>query len=229
MTKQKYLEIEREIDNKTIMCLVETQEKYEKITERENLEKLVSRRKIKDKKGGGIMILKRQNNIKIEKLKEHHPDILLTQCQAGNLNFILLVTYISCNPKENNEIYEEIDKIINKYEDKPIMIIGDMNAHTTMIVKDKINKNGEKLIKWLNKYNLILLNNDIECNGRYTWEARNCKSVIDYALINKELYNYFKGILDLSDHMMMKVKLNLKDNRKEDTTTQNEKKILYKF
>ena len=66
LTKQKYLEIEKEIDNKTIMCLVETQEKFEKIIERDNLEKHVSRRKMEDKKGGGIMILKKKdNNIKI--------------------------------------------------------------------------------------------------------------------------------------------------------------------
>ena len=115
LTKQKYLEIEREIDNKTIMCLVETQEKFEKIIERDNLEKHVSRRKMEDKKGGGIMILKKKdNNIKIEKIKNEHPDILATQCQTGNLEFVLMVTYISCNPKENLKIYEEIDKILKK-------------------------------------------------------------------------------------------------------------------
>ena len=50
ITQNKYLEIEREIDKNTIMCLTETQEKYNKITERKDLEKLVSRRKTEEKK-----------------------------------------------------------------------------------------------------------------------------------------------------------------------------------
>ena len=225
LTKQKYLEIERDIDDKTITCLVETQEKFEKIIERENLEKYVSRRKMEDKKGGGIMILKKKDsNIEIEKIRDGHPDILLAQCKVGNLEFILAVTYISCNPKENSKIYEAIDKILNKYEEKPIMLIGDMNAHTNIIVKDKMNKNGEKLVEWLNKYNLLLLNNDINCKGKYTWEARNSKSIIDYAIINEKLYQNYKEMeidenkekFDLSDHMMMKVTLTTKNKREGD-------------
>ena len=90
-----------------------------------------------------------------------------------------------------------------------------MNAHTNTIVKDKLNKNGEKVIEWVNKYNLAILNNDPECKGKYTWEARKCKSVIDYAIVNERLYQHFKHmeidedkeIIDLSDHMMLKVVL----------------------
>ena len=214
------------------MCLVETHEKYEKIIERENIEKHVSRRKIEEKKGGGIMILKKKDSyIKVEKILEEHPDILLTKCQAGNLEFILAVIYISCNPKENVKIYETIDRLLNKYEENPMMIIGDMNAHTNMIIKDKINKNGEKLIEWLNRYNLILLNNDIECKGKYTWEARNSKSVIDYSIVNEKLYHHFKQmdideskeIIDLSDHMMLQVTLKTIDERQHYITNLNER------
>ena len=82
-----------------------------------------------------------------------------------------------------------------------------------IIVKDKVNKNGEKLIEWINKYNLVLLNNDIECDGKYTREARNCRTVIDYAIANEAMYQSFvemkidenKVTLDISDHMMLTV------------------------
>ena len=208
------------------MCLVETQEKYNKITERENLEKIVSRRKIEDKKGGGIMLLKRKNNgIKLDKLKEIHPDILTVKCQIGNMNFILITTYIKCNPKENKDIYDAINRILKKHENEPIFMIGDMNAHTNITIKDKVNQNGKKLLEWVDKYNLVMLNNDIECKGKYTWEARNSKTVIDYALMNEKMYSYFsqmmidenKEIIDISDHMMIEIVLNTKNDKNKIT------------
>ena len=60
------------------------------------------------------------------------------------MKIIIVTIYLSCNHKDNNKIYEEIEKIINTYEEQPVLLIGDMNAHTNIIVKDKINKNGEK-------------------------------------------------------------------------------------
>ena len=51
MSRQKYLEIiERKINDWKITCLVETQGKYNRLIEEENIEKINSRREMKDKK-----------------------------------------------------------------------------------------------------------------------------------------------------------------------------------
>ena len=64
--------------------------------------------------------------------------------------------------------------------------------------------------------NLILLNED-RCTGMYTWSQDQRKSVINYMLVNKEMYKYYESmhidenqeIIDLSDHNLITVNLNI--------------------
>ena len=76
-------------------------------------------------------------------------------------------------------------------------------------------KGGSTVLNPMNRYNLILLNNDEKCKGLYTWEGRGQKSVIDYALVNIRLYDEYKNmtidegkdIMDITGHNLMEIKL----------------------
>ena len=46
-------------------------------------------------------------------------------------------------------------------------------------------------MKWIEEDGLTLLNLDEKCEGVYTWSRGDQKSVIDYALVNRKMYNHF--------------------------------------
>ena len=78
------------------------------------------------------------------------------------------------------------------------------------IGKQKLDRNGEIVLDLMEKHELILLNEPIECEGTYTWSNRNQNSAIDFVLINRELNQNYKElliddkkILDLSDHCLV--------------------------
>ena len=227
LTYQKYLELEELIDDDTILCVTETQQKIDKLNIRKNLIKITQMRKKESKKGGGLMIITKQNsNIEIEDIKTLHEDCLQMQVKFGNLNFKLITVYMSCHHKENKELNNQIERAIQQnYETEPMLIVGDFNAHLGVIIPDTLNENGRTLLKWLEQYNLILLNNDPKCQGTYTWSSRGQKSIIDYAIINQKMYQNFKHmnideeneIFDISDHNLIEVKLhqNQKVNQKD--------------
>lgn len=65
----------------------------------------------------------------------------------------------------------------------------------------------------------MLLNYTETCEGKYTWESRGQRSVIDFIMINDNLIKYYnsskidenKEILDLSDHNSITVIFNSKE------------------
>ena len=49
------------------------------------------------------------------------------------------------------------------------IILGDLNGHTGFLGPHTMNKNGEAMLDFIYKYNLILLNGHAECLGEITW------------------------------------------------------------
>lgn len=79
------------------------------------------------------------------------------------------------------------------------------------------NKNGDRVLNWLENYNLVLLNGDTKCTGEITWESRGMTSAIDFVLVNQNMYSTFihmnidekKYNYDLSDHNLLSIELQL--------------------
>ena len=119
----------------------------------------------------------------------------------------------------NKKIMEEIEVVIKKYEDEKFVLMGDFNAHLGYIGNQPLNRNERNVLKLINKYDLILLNDDPICIGEVTREQGNNKSVIDFILVNSLLYNKVINMkidddnsnkrFDISDHNLITVKLEL--------------------
>ena len=168
----------------------------------------------KDKKGGGISILYKKNeDIEVEEITSIHPDIFVGKVKIGNYNFKVIVTYISTNDfNRNNVIYNEIQNHIESFDiNDNILILGDFNGHLGFLGPQKINKNGKKLLDLSEKYNLSIINLDTNCLGEITWQQGNMKSAIDFALCNQRMLNNLIEmiideeweILKISDHNLI--------------------------
>ena len=94
LTEVKMLEIQELIDNDSIMCLTETQQKFDKHNIKNDIDKYVSMRKIESKKGGGLMILKKkESQVEVEDVFTLHEDCMGIKCRFHGFKFILLNTY----------------------------------------------------------------------------------------------------------------------------------------
>ena len=55
-------------------------------------------------------------------------------------------------------------------------MLGDFNAHLELLEDRKEDINGEMVLRWLDEYDLILMNADEKCEGVYTWSRGYQKS-----------------------------------------------------
>ena len=98
-----------------------------------------------------------------------------------------------------------------------MIVLGDINDHIGFIGQQKIDRNEEMVIDWMNDFSLILINVDERCVGQHTWSRQNQKSTIDCVLMNNEAYKIFQkmkidekgGIMDISDHNLITVDLEI--------------------
>ena len=201
--------------------MTETQQqlKYKRrlVTFGDHIEMVNQMRSDEEKKGGGLMIIARKGS-NLSKIETINSNIL--HCKYNKSNLIILLVY--CGPNnyiKNTNIYEELKNIISSYdEESKIIVLGDMNAHVGFLGPQPINKEGERFIEFLSNNNLILLNQDENCNGEITYhnEALNHKSVVDFIAVNANLYKEFREMeideqrekFELSDHNVLEAKFN---------------------
>ena len=211
LSQVKAVELEEMMKTNELLCLTETQQKIEKTKLKKSTKYLTTMRTQEEKKGGGLMIMHKSNNITIEKCSATNNNLMITKCKAYGETFKLILVYMSVDDtNQNKEIMEEIEKAIeNTKED--FIIMGDFNGHVGFLGNHPMNKNGELLCNLIDKHTLVLLNGHPECEGEITWEQRGRKSVIDYILVNKNMHEKFISMVidenrefcDLSDHNLM--------------------------
>ena len=230
LTKVKVPEIEELIENECdLIVLTETQLKMDKIAYNKNVASINSMRHKKDKKGGGLTILhKIDKDNKLDIQTSENNDILDVRGKIQNTKIRIISVYLSIESSNDDDKIRNINlkrEIVNKIEqsdaEEALIILGDFNGHTGFLGHQKLDNNGQFIIELMDKHSLILLNNDPNCKGLYTWSRKDQKSVIDYILVNKTMYDRFldmnidenKEILDISDHHLMTAKFRITNTR----------------
>merc|ERR1712106_1207774 len=102
------------------------------------------------------------------------------------------------------------------------MILGDFNAHLEELDGKKEDENGKMIKKWLNDYDLVLMNGDIKCKGTYTRTLGEQKSAIDMVIMNRTMYEKCnemiidedKEKIDFSDHNLISVNFKMREGYK---------------
>ena len=104
-------------------------------------------------------------------------------------------------PSEHRVTDEEIEDWFISMEEEYLkhpeldtLLIGDFNAHTGLD-KLPINKNGKNLNSLVERRNLINLNCEKWCEGKYTREdPKGTRTVIDYAIVDENLMGKVKKV-----------------------------------
>ena len=208
-----------------IICLTETQLKEDNIRMGENVISYNAMRDAKgdEKKGGGLMILHRKNKrINFEKIENRNKNLLEMEGECYGLKIRIVLAYFDTDKskeggqKRNKALQTEIEKTMKKAKEKDeaILVLGDFNGHIGLLGHQKQNQHGKVILKWIEEDGLTLLNLDEKCEGVYTWSRGDQKSVIDYALVNRKMYNHFvemkidenKEEFEESDHHLISIK-----------------------
>ena len=232
LDKQKMGELEELFfgkgDEYRILCLTETHHKWKKIETSEGLESFTKMRKVEDKKGGGLQILmKKHKQVNFAKRKSMNRDILEIEGRCFGMQIKIILVYFDSNKGEsgrsrNEEIRKEVESKIKKNRSECLLILGDLNAHLSLLEDKKEDANGKMVKKWIEDYDLMLMNADDRCKGKYTWAARGQKSAIDFVFVNRKLYEVCgemriderKDIFDLSDHCLVSLDIKTRENGK---------------
>ena len=229
LTQEKYTNLEEAYLEKgcghNIVCLTETQKTVDNIRMGSNIVSHNAMRDIKsdEKKGGGLMLIHRKNHkINFEKVENKNKNLLEMEGKCYDLKVRIVLAYFDSDKskeggqKRNKAIKSEIDKAMekSKEKDEAFLVLGDFNGHIGILGHQKENQHGKIVLNWIEEDGLTLLNLDDKCEGVYTWSRGNQKSVIDYALVNRKMYNHFvemkidenKEEFRESDHHLISIK-----------------------
>ena len=84
------------------------------------------------------------------------------------------------------EVQEEIGRL-QQEEGYEVVVMGDFNAHIGLGTEQQPNRNGRRLLNLVWAGELIIGNELPQCQGRWTWECEQKRSVIDYILFSRGL------------------------------------------
>ena len=172
---------------------METHEKFNRVEWGEGVEYISSMRGQDDKRGGGISLIKGKNGCAWEKADYSCSDILMGRLNLWKLSIYILLVYIDVKDRERNaNIYENLNigMEVAVSSEMPIIIMCDFNGHVGFLRNQERSYNGTKMLEFTERWNLIMMNCDVKCKGTFARIEGNNKSVIDYVLINDEIYQY---------------------------------------
>jgi len=80
------------------------------------------------------------------------------------------------------EVQEEVARL--QGEGFEVVVMGDFNAHIGLGDEQHPNRNGQRLLNLVWADGLVIGNELPQCQGRWTWECGQKRSVIDYILLS---------------------------------------------
>ena len=155
LTRAKQIEIEDLAkQNGVLVCLTETQQKYDKIALTKGISKVERMRDVLDKKGGGLLIAFKENSwLQVDRMKTKNADLLYAIVKACNTAVHLVLVYFSIPNKQedkarNKELRKEIETILDRREEnnEATILLGDFNGHLSILGLQWQDENGT--ISW---------------------------------------------------------------------------------
>ena len=207
---------EKKVHN--IICMTETQNRYEKVDVSDLISYTQMRRDNK-RKGGGLQIIMRDcKGVDFEEMKQKNEEILVIEGKCFGMEIKVILVYFDVRKdkegRENNKkIKRDIESMIKNNKKECLMVIGDFNGHLEELDGRKDDNNGKMVKEWINEYDLMLMNGDEKCEGTFTREQGNLKTAIDMVMVNRALYDKCKGmkideekdVIDISDHNLISI------------------------
>ena len=97
LTKTKIIEIERLLNNQSLLFLTETQQKFDKTNLSPTYFKYMSMRDQQEKKGGGLMMIisKEQQDIVLNHVKTTSKDLLIMKGNLKSFKVTIILVYPS--------------------------------------------------------------------------------------------------------------------------------------
>ena len=155
-----------------------------------------------------------RNTLETRILKDEVEGVVWIELKAEN-GEKMAIGVVYANPEgvrcqETEEQFEKVADDVLKWRSLgyKVLLMGDFNAHIGRGEEEVPNKNGRRLLNLAYAGNLVIGNELSVCKGRWTWECREKKSVIDYMLFQQEhrqevveMVVEDRGIIDTgSDH-----------------------------
>ena len=211
--------------------MTETQKKVDNMRIGKPISMISSMRDREDKRGGGLMILYREEEeFYFEKIENNYRDCLEVRGKIGKEEVNLIVIYLGTGSdrevlEKNREMLlylmerkEEADR-----KEEIFMIIGDFNCHLGYLGYQQENENGKIVNKFIEETGILVLNVDERCRGVFTWERGESRSVIDLAMANERGYETFVDMeidekrekMDISDHCLIEIRVRTKMKKKK--------------
>ena len=151
--------------------------------------------------GGGVMIAVREEIKKITtEIKRTHENVESLWILINN-NQIKLRVGVVYFPQEKDQDVKGIYQIIQEQvtiagnKDESIMVVGDYNCKVGKVIKgnhEKETKGGKKLMKFVEKEGLKIVNSHDCCKGIWTREENGVQSILDYVITDEEFADHVK-------------------------------------
>ena len=215
----------------SIAVISETKKKLKGSKETQNYLQFYSGVDSKTRAKAGIMImLQKRFKFAIDNYIYWNERIiqLRLKLQRGYLTIIGIYAPVEGEEEENDKFYASLQKIVSKVNKSDMLIImGDFNARVgnTKIEQyvgihgeETCNRNGNRLIDFTIYNHLKIMNTMFEHKDshKFTWEARNTRSIIDYILCNNRISDMvldarvFRGPEIETDHYLLVCPIRLK-------------------
>ena len=175
-----------------------------------------------ERMGGGLMILMRRDpKVDMAEVRVESEEVLEIEGKCFGLDLNVVLVYFDVQKtqegRENNDnIREEVERIIEKNDKDGLLVLGDFNGHIKELDGRKTDRNGRMVLDWTNRFDLTLMNGDSKCEGIYTRSRLGIDTAIDMVLMNRRLYETCRGVkidedrdvMQISDHNLVSVEFN---------------------
>ena len=179
----------------TVMCITETHLIEEEELKIEGYEWF---RNDRNKDGGGIAIAMQKRVYDISTIVEKKRDVEEALWVVTDNTKIALRIGVIYAPQESRtgrdeytKMYESINQQIlaAKQKDQKLLLMGDFNCKIGTHIAgntNEVTKSGRNFIHMIKSNKLVLLNGLEKCEGLWTREDGDTKSVLDYIMVNQE-------------------------------------------